>query len=192
MDNYEIELGSCSPGVHIERSEEKKEIVRTSKKRTTTITRNENGVETTEVQEEDIPGEDVEPVSEEEISKKVKYCISVDYGNFTVKVGEDTIGTYNTREDATINIPAIAGPQGPKGDKGDTGPQGPAGSAASVSFKTLTIKSDKGNDAAQLATFNNSQDVTVQFPIQYVGSESEFNSMTKDAHTLYLLPVTSN
>lgn len=195
MDNYEIELGSCSPGVHIERSEEKKEIVTTSKKRTTTITTTENGVTHTDVTEEDIPGENVEPISEEEISKKVKYCISVDYGNFTVKVGENTIGTYNTREDATINIPAIAGPQGPKGDKGDkgdTGPQGPAGSAASVSFKTLTIKSDKGNDAAQLATFNNSQDVTVQFPIQYVESESKFNSMTKDAHTLYLLPVTSN
>lgn len=56
---------------------------------------------------------------------------------------------------------------------------------ASSESKTLTIKSDKGSNAETLGTFNNSSDVTINIPIEFV-NELPANP---NAHTLYLLPV---
>lgn len=181
MDNYEIELSSCSPNIHIDRIEEKKEIVTTSKRRTTTTTTIENGEVVTNVEEEDIPGEDVEPISNSDFSKKVKYCIKVDNpndGTLTIKQGDDVLGSFSANQstDTTITIPkeepinVIA--NNPTLDAGTT--------------KTI----GKVNNVDLEVTMPNFVLNAGGIPkIQYVESKEIFDTMTKESNTLYFIPV---
>lgn len=148
---------------------------------TTTTTTTSNEQTTTETETEEIPAEESEglPDGEEtlETKKDITYTINVDEpnnGKLTITQGSTTLGefTANQSGNTTINI---NDPDYPITDVIVNGTSVVTNKVANITLPSNHVINSGG--------------IT---HIQYVASESAYNNMTKDANTLYFIPVETN